>query len=78
MLHTYVQLLTTHQVEPLIDIINNDVDFNAAVQKYKNLVTHYLGSKIDIWFALFMKPVHGVDGSVLSFEKNLLLAQMMQ
>ena len=52
----------------MIDTINNNADFNAAVQKYKNVVTRYLASKMEIWFALFMKEFHGVDCGVLSFE----------
>ena len=40
MLNNYVQSLITPQAEPVIDIINNNDDFNTAVQKYNNVVTH--------------------------------------
>ena len=68
MQHNYVQSLSKPHTGPLIYIINTDVDFNAAVQSYKTIVTHYLAAKMEIWFSLFMKHVHGVGSGVLSFE----------
>ena len=40
MLNNYVQSLITPQAEHVVDITNNNDDFNTAVQKYKNVVTH--------------------------------------
>ena len=36
------------------DILNDDSAFFKAVQKYKNIVTHYLASKMEIWMAIFL------------------------
>lgn len=40
--------------------MTNEHSFNCAVQKYKNVTTHYVAAKMEIWMALFMKPVYGV------------------
>ena len=35
---------------------------------YKNVVTHYLASKMEIWMALFMNPVYGAESGNAAFE----------
>lgn len=49
-------------------ILSDDAYFAKAVQSYKNVVTHYLASKMEIWMALFLKPVYGVESGQLSNE----------
>jgi hypothetical protein len=49
-------------------ILTDNSQFNKAVQRYKNIVTHYLASKMDVWMALFLRPVYGVESGSLSFE----------
>jgi hypothetical protein len=53
---------------PYNDILNDDVHFTNAVQNYKNVVTHYLASKMEIWMHLFMSPVYGLLGGNTSME----------
>ena len=48
--------------------MENDDVFTSVVQQYKNVVTHYLQSKVEIWMGLFMKPVYNVDGGLLVNE----------
>ena len=50
------------------DILNDDMHFTNAVQNYKNVVTHYLASKMEIWMHLFMCPVYGLLGGNTSME----------
>ena len=48
------------------DIMNDDKEFNLAVHKYKNIVTHYLASKMEIWFGTFFGPIYDIhDGSLM-------------
>jgi hypothetical protein len=49
-------------------ILMDNSQFNTAVQRYKNIVTHYLASKMEIWMALFLHPVYGIESGSLSFE----------
>ena len=71
-LATYVLTLTNRSpdraIERAIEIMTNDKAFVEAVQTYKNVVTHYFASKTEIWMALFMSPVFGVDGGNLAME----------
>ena len=48
--------------------MENDDVFTSVVQQYKNVVTHYLQSKVEIWMGLFMKPFYNVDGGFLVNE----------
>ena len=34
----------------------------------KNIATHYLDSKMELWMAIFMKPVFGVTDSNVTME----------
>ena len=38
------------------------------MQTYKQVVTHYLAAKMEIWMSKFMAPVYGVTGGNVSFE----------
>ena len=68
LLHKYTAALSNVPQSLSEAILTDDNAFANAVQKYKNVVTHYLASKMEIWMALFMAPVYGVDGGVLSNE----------
>ena len=50
------------------EILTDDKVLMKYVQCYKNIVTMYFAVKMEIWMALFMKPVHGVEGGLLSYE----------
>lgn len=71
-LATYVSCFTnTSKIQAqqaAIEIMNDDDAFVKAVQTYKHLVTHYFAAKIEIWMALYMRPVFGVTGGNLAFE----------
>ena len=71
-LATYVITLTNWLLNDTtaraIKIMTNDKAFVEAVQTYKNVVTHYFAAKTEIWMALFMSPVFGVDGGNLAME----------
>jgi hypothetical protein len=49
-------------------ILDDDTAFVTAVHMYKNIVTHYLASKFEIWMNLFMKPIYGFKGGNCSKE----------
>ena len=68
MLHNYEICLDHFHGYEEVDILNDDAEFSIALQKYKNIVTHYHAAKVEIWMGLFMKPVHDVEDGVLSFE----------
>ena len=50
------------------NILSDDSIFLKYVQKLKNIVTLYVAVKMEIWMALFMKPVHGITGGLLSYQ----------
>lgn len=50
------------------DILVDDAKFAEAVQKYKNITTHFLESKMEQWNAFFMNPVYGKMSGNLSNE----------
>ena len=68
LLSKYTAKLTSLPPDYSDMILVDDATFNDAVQKYKHVVTHYLAAKMEIWMALFMKPVYNVDGGLLTFE----------
>ena len=51
-----------------ISILTDDDKFCKAVQRYKNVVTHYLASKAEIWFAFMYNRNYQVDGGNLIHE----------
>ena len=51
-----------------LEILVDDAKFTEAVHKYKNIVTHYLASKMEIWCNHFMGPVYGLLGGNTSME----------
>ena len=64
LLYQYVKkldhpLLTEEEVK---NSLTDDKIFLKYVQHYKNIVTLYVATKMEIWMALFMKPVFGVTG----------------
>ena len=50
------------------DILEDDNAFFKAVQKYKNVVTHYLASKMEIWINTFLGPLFEIEDISLTFE----------
>ncbi|KAL7526201.1 hypothetical protein ACHAXR_003700, partial [Thalassiosira sp. AJA248-18] len=70
LLSKYTKYLTNFPADLPDRILTEQSDFTAAVQSYKQVVTHYFASKLEIWFTLFMnmKPVMGVDQTTLSKE----------
>ena len=58
-------MLTEEEVK---NSLTDDKIFLKYVQHYKNIVTLYVATKMEIWMALFMKPVFGVTGGFLSYE----------
>lgn len=51
-----------------IEVMDNDAKFVEAARSYIHVVTHYFAAKSEIWFALVMKPVHGVKDVVGRME----------
>ena len=70
LLWKYVKSLThsPDDEQDLDAILTDDSIFSQTVNKYKNISTHYLASKMEIWFHLFMTPIYGVDAAVLAYE----------
>lgn len=68
LLSKYVSKLTNTPPDLPQQILDDDTAFARAVQMYKNVVTHYLESKMEIWMTLFMKPVFGVTSGQLTNE----------
>ena len=51
------------------NILNCHKCFSRAVQKYKNVVTHYSrGSNFECWYVFVVGPSYGVKGSMASNE----------
>jgi hypothetical protein len=46
----------------------DDIAFSKHSQTYKNIVTHYFASKLEIWYTLVLKPVLGLDLVTLVHE----------
>ena len=65
---TLTKLSPDRALAMAIKIMTDDKAFVEAVQTYKNIVTHYFAAKTEIWMALFMSPVFGVDGGNLAME----------
>ena len=68
LLSKYVSSLSYYSLDEAVKIMEDDQAFAVAIQKYKNIVTHYLSSKFEIWMAHFMKPVFGVNGGLAGNE----------
>jgi len=48
--------------------VSDDIAFSKQSQTYKNIVTHYFASKLEIWYTLVLKPVLGIDLVTLVHE----------
>ena len=66
LLYNYVSSLSFYDEDSEQNILNGDKCFSSAVQKYKNVATHYMGSKFELWHAFVMNPIYGVKGSMAS------------
>ena len=49
-------------------VLNNNYHFTSAVQKYKHVVTHFLASKMEIWYKIVMKNIHNVVDAMITKE----------
>ena len=68
LLHKYVSSLSYHNHNEESNILNDDTLFVKSVQKYKNIVNHYMASKFELWNAFVLKPIFDVDGGLSSNE----------
>jgi hypothetical protein len=50
------------------NILQSDTSFSKAAHTYKNVVTHYFASKVEVWYALVLKPILGIDMALLVHE----------
>ena len=48
--------------------LNNKSHFTSAVQMYKHVVTHFLVSKMEIWYNIVMKYIHNVVDAMITKE----------
>ena len=67
-LYKYDAALTYNDMNNELNILNCDKCFHSAVQKYKNIVTHYMGSKFEIWTSYVMRPIFGIEGGMATHE----------
>jgi hypothetical protein len=49
-------------------VLNSDNAFSKAAHTYKNVVTHYFASKVEVWYALVLYPLLGIDLAMLVHE----------
>ena len=68
LLHKYTSSLTYYDHNEVANVLNDDTLFVKNVQKYKNVVTHYMASKFELWNAFVLKPIFDVDGGLTSNE----------
>ncbi len=68
LLSKYVKEISPEHDNSYLEIMNDDAKFTDAVHKYKNVVTHYLASKMEIWMNHFMQPVYRMTGGNTSME----------
>ena len=68
MLYNYTRKLDNKTEEEAREILDDDRTFFLAIQKYKNIVTHYLASKMEIWFGTFFCVLFDVKNISLTFE----------
>ena len=47
-------------------VLNNNSHFTSAVQKYKHVITHFLASKMEIWYNIVMKNIHNVVDDMIT------------
>ena len=68
LLHKYEQSLTFYDKTKEENILNSDKCFIEAVQKYKNIVTNYMGCKFEVWNAFVMLPIFGITDGMSTNE----------
>ena len=70
LLYQYMQTLKNPgiSIHERNQCITDEKIYSNVVNKYKNIVTLYVSTKMEIWMALFMKNVYGVTGGMLSYE----------
>ena len=50
------------------NIITDDEAFSTAIQRYKQVVTHYHQAKTEVWYALVMKETYNMDSVIYANE----------
>ena len=68
LLSKYVAKLDGYITADANAILEDEDAFKKAVQKYKTIVTHYLASKMELWFALVLGPIFSIEDWILVFE----------
>jgi hypothetical protein len=68
LLSKYVAKLNGYTTADANAILEDEDAFKKAVQKYKTIVTHYLASKMELWFALVLGPIFSIKDWILVFE----------
>ena len=68
LLYKYTMKLSGSAPHECAEILTDDSQFSQAVNKYRQVVSHYLAAKMELWMAMFMKPVFGVQDSNVVFE----------
>mmetsp|Transcript_3966 Transcript_3966/g.8936 ORF Transcript_3966/g.8936 Transcript_3966/m.8936 type:complete len:729 (+) Transcript_3966:1736-3922(+) len=64
----YTQALTGADIAECERIMTDDSVFSQTVNKYRQVVTTYLASKMEIWFAHFLGPIFGLEAALLVYE----------
>jgi hypothetical protein len=59
---------TTYSDNPHNNVINSDGAFSAAAHTYKNVVTHFFTSKVEVWYRCVLQPMLGIDMALLVHE----------
>ena len=47
-------------------VLNSNSYFTPAVHKYKHIVTHFLVSKMEIWYNIVMKNMHNIVDTMIT------------
>ena len=68
LLSQYVSSINGNSVTDGQKVLNDNSHFTSAVQKYKHVVTHFLASKMEIWYNIVMKNIHNVNAVLISKE----------
>ena len=67
-LDKYRKTINHPKYDKCSNILQDHTQFQNTVNEFKQVVTFYAVSKMEIWMALFMKPVHGVTEGALTHE----------
>ena len=68
LLHKYEKSLTFYDSSKEENVLNCDKWIVKSVQKYKHIVTKYIGSKYELWNVFVIVPVFGFVDDISSHE----------